>query len=674
LGEFATARPVGLARFTLAGAALLPAGITLFFSFNAGGYFAGAPAVAATILGLLLLLRVTLAEDPFAGFTRALVVVAAALGLFVAWTLLSAFWSDAPARAMIEFDRALAYWLALVLFASFPRDPEWIAWALRGLAAVIVIVCAAGFITRTLPELWPLDESLSEARLSYPLTYWNSVGLMAALGLVLCLHLAASEREPRVVRPLAAAALPVLGATLLLTLSRAGIGVAVLGALLYVAVARPRGLPAVLLSAGAPLALAVAGAYDAEALTGSDPTSQAGIDEGGDLALRVGACALVALVLRTAALPLDARLAGVRVAPETRRRLGWGAVGACVVAIAVGAVAVNLPSEVADRWDSFTSDERVGNLEEESRRGRLSDFGNNGRLDQWEVALEGFSSSPVTGEGAGAFQQRWQRDRPDDLKVEDAHSLYLETLAELGLVGLALLLTALLALLAAFAARVRGHERHAYAALLGMGVGWALHAGIDWDWEMPAVTFWLFAVGGLAIAGPAAAAQPAEEGARGSLVPGRFARVAVGVGVLALLVTPALMALSQAHLNTAVDAFKRGDCPAAIDAALASTSAVSVRPQPFELMGYCDVRLGQPELAVDLMRNAISLEPGNWVSHYGLAVVLAAAGRDPRPAITRALELNPRDPLARSTARRFRSTDDPREWRRRALRTRLPIL
>jgi len=663
LGEFATARPAGLARLTLVGASLLPAGLTLFFSFNAGGYFAGAPAVAAAFLGLLLLLRVTLAEDPFAGFTRALVIVAAALGLFVAWTLLSAFWSDAPARAMIEFDRALAYWLALVLCASFPRDPERIAWALRGLAAAIVIVCAAGFITRTLPELWPLDESLSEARLSYPLTYWNSVGLMSALGLVLCLHLAASEREPRFVRPLAAAALPVLGATLILTLSRAGIGVAAMGALLYVVVARPRGLPAALLSVGAPLALAMAGAYGAEELTGSDPTGREGIDEGGDLALRVGACALVALVLRAVLLPLDARLERVRVAPETRRRLGWGAVGACVLALAVGAVAVNLPSEVSERWDSFTSDDRVGNVEEESRRGRLSDFGNNGRLDQWEVALEGFSSSPVTGEGAGAFQKRWQQDRPDDLKVEDAHSLYLETLAELGLVGFVLLLTALVALLAAFAARARGDERHAYAVLLAMGVGWALHAGIDWDWEMPAVTFWLFAVGGLAIAG-----------AGTHLAPGRFARVGIGVGLLALLATPALMALSQAHLNNAYEAFKRGDCPSAIDSALASTSAVSVRPQPFELMGYCDVRLGQPELGVEQMENAIKLEPGSWEAHYGLALALAASGRNPRAAIDRALELNPRDPLARSAARAFRSTDDPQKWRRRALRARLPIL
>jgi Flp pilus assembly protein TadD len=134
------------------------------------------------------------------------------------------------------------------------------------------------------------------------------------------------------------------------------------------------------------------------------------------------------------------------------------------------------------------------------------------------------------------------------------------------------------------------------------------------------------------------------------------------------------MAVSQAHLNNAYEAFKRGDCPSAIDSALASTSAVSVRPQPFELMGYCDVRLGQAELGVEQMQNAIKLEPGSWEAHYGLALALAASGRNPRAAIDRALELNPRDPLARSAARAFRGTDDPQKWRRRALRARLPIL
>ena len=63
----------------------------------------------------------------------------------------------------------------------------------------------------------------------------------------------------------------------------------------------------------------------------------------------------------------------------------------------------------------------------------------------------------------------------------DAHSLYLETLAELGLVGLALLV---LALAPPLVAGFRGVE----AAATGGYVAFLIHAGLDWDWELPAVT------------------------------------------------------------------------------------------------------------------------------------------------------------------------------------------
>lgn len=61
-------------------------------------------------------------------------------------------------------------------------------------------------------------------------------------------------------------------------------------------------------------------------------------------------------------------------------------------------------------------------------------------------------------------------------------------LGELGIVGLVLIVVPILVILGAFAWRARGPDRVAGAALLGAGVGWAVHAGIDWDWEMPAVT------------------------------------------------------------------------------------------------------------------------------------------------------------------------------------------
>ena len=54
----------------------------------------------------------------------------------------------------------------------------------------------------------------------------------------------------------------------------------------------------------------------------------------------------------------------------------------------------------------------------------------------WEMARD----EPLLGTGAGSFEAHWLRERPISFPARDAHNLYLETLAELGLIGLALLL------------------------------------------------------------------------------------------------------------------------------------------------------------------------------------------------------------------------------------------
>jgi len=99
----------------------------------------------------------------------------------------------------------------------------------------------------------------------------------------------------------------------------------------------------------------------------------------------------------------------------------------------------------------------------------------------WHVAWQEAAAAPVAGRGAGTFELAWLEEQPIPASVRDAHSLYLETLAELGVVGLGLLVLALAPpLLVAF--------RGASAAAAGGYVAFLFHAGVDWDWEMPAVT------------------------------------------------------------------------------------------------------------------------------------------------------------------------------------------
>lgn len=114
----------------------------------------------------------------------------------------------------------------------------------------------------------------------------------------------------------------------------------------------------------------------------------------------------------------------------------------------------------------------------------------------WGVAAQGFAEAPVQGGGAGTYEFLWERLRPRDLPVTDAHSLPLETLAELGVVGLALLLTGLVTLLVATGRAARGTDNILYGVVFCVGIAWVAHAAIDWDWETPVVTLPLFVLGG----------------------------------------------------------------------------------------------------------------------------------------------------------------------------------
>lgn len=128
------------------------------------------------------------------------------------------------------------------------------------------------------------------------------------------------------------------------------------------------------------------------------------------------------------------------------------------------------------------------------------------RPSYWRVALEDAGMHPLLGSGAGSFDDIWIAHRPIAVNVRDAHSLYLEVLAELGPVGLALLLAMLAAPLVG-AARARG--RPVVAAAAAGYSAYLVHAGLDWDWEYPVVTLVGLACGaGLLIAARGVSESP----------------------------------------------------------------------------------------------------------------------------------------------------------------------
>jgi len=653
--------PAKAGRFLLVGA---PATLLLYLSFDSGGFFPLTTAVVAIVLGLALVVRVTVAGDPFAGVGVALAVALSALGLLGAWMLASTLWGAAALRAILEFDRLLLYLLGAALLGSVAWRAGERAWMIRLTLAGLGAVCVLALASRLLPDLWTVDEGFATDALTYPLGYTNALGIFAGLGVVLGLHLASDQRGPAAVRVLSAALVPALAATVLLTFSRGAIVATALALVAYLVLGRTRGLLGGVLATVGPSAYAVSKAYGAVLVAEATPTSPAALAQGEELAIAIAVAALAAGVIRAILLPVDSRLARVRVGARARR---VALIGGSVVALAAALVlvlSVDVPGTIDRGYERLASG---GLAPGEPVRERLSASGTSGRFDEWGVAWEQFREEPVTGSGAGTYQAVWAERRPVDRELRDAHSLYFEVASELGAVGLALVVLAVGAVLVGLLMRCRGPERATFAALAAIWLGWAAHAGIDWDWEMPVLTLPV-----LCLAAAGLSARPRGPLGRAPLGPARLTRVLVGLGLLALLVTPALLAVSQVRLESSLRAWKESDCTRTIDDALGSLDALPVRPEPFELIAYCDSRFAMNDLADGAMRSAIARDGRSWDLWYGLAMVHGAGRRDPRPAMAEAARLNPLEPMTIEGTRMFR-TDDPAEWQRRALAAPLPI-
>src|SRR4051812_39572277 len=320
-------------RIAAAALALLPGALILFFGFNGGGYFPGSVGFAALVVSQMIVVRVLVVEDPFAGFSRPLAAVTAVLAAYAGWTLASGLWSDAHDRALIEFDRALLYLLVLVLMGLLPRRAYRAKWIVRACAAGAVAVCTAGFMSRALPHVWPTSPGVSNQRLSFPLTYWNALGILATVGLLLTLALATSDRESRVARAVAAAAVPILATTLLFTFSRGAIAVAILGTLVYFFMSRQRGLLGGALAILPPTVIAVVVAYGADELATVHPATARGVAQGKDVALAVAIGAVSAAVLRYLFAPVDRRMSRVAISATVRRRVRRGFASGVVVIV-----------------------------------------------------------------------------------------------------------------------------------------------------------------------------------------------------------------------------------------------------------------------------------------------------------------------------------------------------
>jgi hypothetical protein len=397
---------------------------------------------------------------------------------FVGWTWLSSVWSLDVSSSVLEGQRGLVLIGAVVAVLTLaPAKP--VRPLLGAVLAAVTLDCAYALATRLFPAQVGSYDQLAVYRLSTPVGYWNGLGMFAALGAVLALGFAARGARP-VTRGLAAASLLVLVPTIYFTFSRGAWLAGFAGLVVLFALdSRRLQLAAVSLCVLPWPVLAVGLASRSHALTRQSSILPQAAHDGHRLGLVFLALAVVAAGVAVAVQQVERHVAFGRVV-----RLAFGAVllGVVLAALAAGIARYGSPPTIARKaYDAFISPPPSST----DLNARLFSLSGSGRTGLWHFAWQEVKAHPFAGTGAGSYARYYLVHRHDTVQVQDAHSLHVETLAELGPPGLALLLAAL-ALPVVAAVRMRRHPLvpvgcAAYAVYL-------VHAGVDWDWELVGVT------------------------------------------------------------------------------------------------------------------------------------------------------------------------------------------
>ena len=594
------------------------ASIVLAANGSDGAYFSQSWGWVA--LAFLVPTTVLLILDRVAVPGRLRIAFASSLGALALWVALSAVWSISSSASVREVERMLVYValaLAVALVLRRGDGPGVVAGALGGIA----LSSAYGLGTRLFPDRFDAyDDPFNLYRLAEPLGYWNALGLLSSMGLVLAIGVVAHARRASVAA-IAAAVLPVLALTLYFTFSRGAWAALALGMGAAIA-ADPRRLrltwTALVLCVPSGICILFAGRHDA--LTTEDAPVAAAVREGHRVAVALGVA-----IAASAVAALGARALAKRVTFSRRARLvfDFALAGSAIAITVAGVVAAGGPSGIQERFNA----EPVGQVD---LNDRLFSVSGNGRSEQLRVAWDSGGEHPLGGTGAGTFEYLWYENRPSLLIVRDGHSLYMETFAELGLVGLALLGVALFALVAS---GIGARRQRFVGSALGAFIAWVAAAGFDWHWEVVGVTTTALLVGSVGL-------LASERRSRGLMLPG--SRLAL-VGLTATLSVLSVWSLvGNQALFAGREAVARKDWSEARDHAVRAQSLLPWSHEPDFVRGDAAAGLGDREGALRAYRDAVAKDPRNWVAWLRLAQVARGAERD--AANDRVRELNPADP------------------------------
>jgi len=607
-------------------------------------------------LGITLACTIGVVARPRRPGAPVILALGGLFGLGV-WSLSSTVWAESVENAVVSGNRWLVYGALLLLMLVLLRS-ELRAAVLLGAAGLGVVAVAVSVFGRLLGS--DPGALFLGGRLNSPLGYINGEGCLFVMGFWLCMAAAESRRA---LRAGPAAGIATLMACLALLSQSRGTALAMLGSLVVVvalAPGRTRRVYGLLVVAGgvalaAPDLLQI---YDQDA-AGALPVAVG--HAAGRSALLSAAAVGVAWALFTAGWEL---VRSRRALASWARTAGsWLLVVPVVLALAVAASSAHrVERDVSDQWQAFTHlaepGERGATASSASHSRLLSGAGN--RYDYWRIAWRVWRAHPVLGVGAGNYPRSYFQQRATTEDIEQPHSIELQALSDLGIVG-ALLLAGFIAGVGWGALRMR--RRAARSPLsrvlmvggLGAFVAWLVQTSVDWMHLLPGLTAIALAAVAVLVQPPRRPPPGERRVVRSQVARALTGRPAVALGAAAVIVTLIVAGASLSRQGLA-DLYRShaqselsSDPAAALTDINRSLGIDSDSVQGYYVKAAALARFDQAPAAEAALGQALKREPDNFATWALLGDIAVRERKLPQAArdYLRAHALNPRNPLLR---------------------------
>ncbi|MFA6001907.1 MAG: O-antigen ligase family protein [Thermoleophilia bacterium] len=664
------------ARLAILAAGLL---VVLFYAFSAGGYFPIRRSYGELWVLYLIVLGLLFNWQVSGRMSRLGIAEVGVFSAYSLWILLSVTWSYIPADSYAEFLRAILYLSGFMLFYLYMARREWLTLIGHIFVTIVAIVAFSSLIGKIFPDQKPYD---FDARLSNPITYWNTMALFAMMAFPIGLRVLTEKATNIITRCLYAPALYLFLIVMYFTFSRASypLFVVVIAVYILLSVNRLRSL----LQTGLSLfwaAVTIGICYLwLPGMIKLSPELDERVGQGHKLGLVLLLMFVLVVVTQIVLWRQEKRFV---LTSQQAGKVGRVLAVAGLVALVltgglyiakygnpVSKISAQLESSEAKRIEAAqTAEERLFSLQSE-------------RFQEYRVSLDTFSAHPLTGIGAATWSVSWVQNRPGftdstgqiyDMPVKNGHSIFFDALAELGIVGAGLLVAffVLFILIAVKDLRFLGHSRNReiYGAFFAASLALLIHAQFDWDWQMPVVflSFAMFAGALLrfgmlsrAMAAGESAAQAGDENASQGFSLGKptVLRWAAGGVCLGAMVLVILFLFSQTRIESANEQTKAisaqsqqgnmtlGGKYADMGNTAKSASSYDVwkiETEPLVLQAIAAQGQGRADEAEALLLKARDIEPNNYKIYLNLSrLYMSSKNLDKAvESIRKARQLNP---------------------------------